>query len=225
MPPARDSGDRRADGARPRVPRVVANRSITQLEIPMPHSSNLDRRDFVGACLATVGAGLSLPANAGAQTAATDASVYTRLGLRPIVNAAGILTNLGGSLMSPEVKQAMEAASRHYIQSGRRPIAASARRPSCSSPVRNRPLAGGCSRLSEHSPDGRTRVRPDALFVRPHSLFLKVCGPDSLRAPVRTGWPPRGGRSARAVPPSPNLLARTDGRLGAPAQASRKSRH
>ena len=102
---SRDSGDRRADGARARVPRVVGNRSITQLAIPMPHSSNLDRRDFVGACLATVGAGLSLPANAGAQTAATDASVYTRLGLRPIVNAAGILTNLGGSLMPPEVSR------------------------------------------------------------------------------------------------------------------------
>src|SRR5437764_47080 len=42
-------------------------------------------------------------------------TIYARLGVRPLLNAAGILTNLGGSLMLPEVKQAMEEASREYV--------------------------------------------------------------------------------------------------------------
>ncbi|MBM3757504.1 MAG: hypothetical protein FJW38_26415, partial [Acidobacteria bacterium] len=40
---------------------------------------------------------------------------YTKLGLRPIVNAAGTYTTLGGSLMPPEVVQAMDDAARHYV--------------------------------------------------------------------------------------------------------------
>ena len=41
--------------------------------------------------------------------------VYTRLGLRPIVNASGTYTHLGGSLMPPEVIAAMNDAARHYV--------------------------------------------------------------------------------------------------------------
>src|SRR5258707_5729621 len=41
--------------------------------------------------------------------------VYTRLGLRPIVNASGTYTHLGGSLMPPEVLDAMNDAARHYV--------------------------------------------------------------------------------------------------------------
>ncbi len=42
-------------------------------------------------------------------------NVYERIGVQPLVNAAGILTLLGGSLMLKEVKEAMEEASRHYV--------------------------------------------------------------------------------------------------------------
>src|SRR5262244_1831692 len=41
--------------------------------------------------------------------------VYTRLGLRPIVNASGTYTHLGGSLMPQEVLDAMDDAARHYV--------------------------------------------------------------------------------------------------------------
>src|SRR5258708_7299422 len=41
--------------------------------------------------------------------------VYTRLGLRPIVNASGTYTHLGGSLMPPEILDAMNDAARHYV--------------------------------------------------------------------------------------------------------------
>ncbi len=42
--------------------------------------------------------------------------VYRDLGIEPIVNAAGTLTGLGGSLMLPEVVEAMEAASRAFVR-------------------------------------------------------------------------------------------------------------
>jgi D-glucosaminate-6-phosphate ammonia-lyase len=42
-------------------------------------------------------------------------SIYDRLGVRTRINAAGLLTRLGGSLMAPEVVQAMAEASRHFV--------------------------------------------------------------------------------------------------------------
>src|SRR5215210_6668072 len=41
--------------------------------------------------------------------------VYRRLGLRPIINAAGTYTHLGGSLMPPEVIAAMNDAAQGYV--------------------------------------------------------------------------------------------------------------
>lgn len=41
--------------------------------------------------------------------------VYSELGVEPIINAAGTLTSLGGSLMLPEVVEAMAAASRMFV--------------------------------------------------------------------------------------------------------------
>jgi L-seryl-tRNA(Ser) seleniumtransferase len=43
------------------------------------------------------------------------ANVYARIGLRPIVNASGTYTHLGGSLMPEEVLNAMNDAARHYV--------------------------------------------------------------------------------------------------------------
>jgi uncharacterized pyridoxal phosphate-dependent enzyme len=42
-------------------------------------------------------------------------ALYTRLGLRPIINAAGTYTHLGGSLMPPEVIAAMNDAAQGYV--------------------------------------------------------------------------------------------------------------
>ncbi len=42
-------------------------------------------------------------------------NVYARLGVRPLINAAGTYTALSGSLMPPEVRAAMAEASRHYV--------------------------------------------------------------------------------------------------------------
>jgi len=49
------------------------------------------------------------------EPAKSSASVYQHLGVQPLINAAGILTMLGGSLMLKEVKEAMAEASRYYV--------------------------------------------------------------------------------------------------------------
>ncbi|MGH9722303.1 MAG: aminotransferase class V-fold PLP-dependent enzyme [Bryobacteraceae bacterium] len=43
------------------------------------------------------------------------ASVYDSIGVRPIVNCKGTFTIISGSQTLPEVKKAMEEASRHYV--------------------------------------------------------------------------------------------------------------
>lgn len=50
-----------------------------------------------------------------AKTAQDSMKVYTRLGLRPIINVSGTYTHLGGSLMPQEVIDAMDDAARHYV--------------------------------------------------------------------------------------------------------------
>lgn len=42
-------------------------------------------------------------------------NIYETLGLNPVINAAGPLTTLGGSIVNPEVMDAMVAASRNYV--------------------------------------------------------------------------------------------------------------
>jgi L-seryl-tRNA(Ser) seleniumtransferase len=62
--------------------------------------------------------GLALPlATAGTAKATTaGTSIYQKLGVRTYINAYGTITTLGGTLMLPEVKRAMEEASQHFVQ-------------------------------------------------------------------------------------------------------------
>jgi uncharacterized pyridoxal phosphate-dependent enzyme len=46
---------------------------------------------------------------------AISADVYTRLGVRPFINARGTWTYLSGSLELPEVRRAVEDASQHFV--------------------------------------------------------------------------------------------------------------
>jgi len=51
-----------------------------------------------------------------AQTAPGAApDVYRSIGVKPLINARGTFTIISGSLMLPEVRAAMDAASRHYV--------------------------------------------------------------------------------------------------------------
>src|SRR6516225_5940226 len=42
-------------------------------------------------------------------------SVYQALGVKHVINATGTVTNLGGSVMPPEVVAAWADASRHFV--------------------------------------------------------------------------------------------------------------
>ena len=44
-----------------------------------------------------------------------SAEIYTRLGIRPVINAVGTVTVLGGTIMPPEVVAAMEEAGRYFV--------------------------------------------------------------------------------------------------------------
>ena len=58
--------------------------------------------------------GLALPLAAPAAAGTTE-SVYKKLGVQTFINAYGTLTTLGGTLMEPEVKRAMDEASQHFV--------------------------------------------------------------------------------------------------------------
>ena len=52
---------------------------------------------------------------AAATTKTSSIDVYRRLGVRPFINARGTWTYLSGSLELPEVRRAMDDASRHFV--------------------------------------------------------------------------------------------------------------
>jgi uncharacterized pyridoxal phosphate-dependent enzyme len=57
----------------------------------------------------------ALAANGTAITAESPSSLYASLGIKPVINGVGVVTVLGGSIMPPEVIQAMQEASRYFI--------------------------------------------------------------------------------------------------------------
>ncbi len=83
--------------------------------------SKLSRRKFVQRSV-MAGAATSLLPAASHATKTSPVSVpvgpnlYEQIGVRPLVNAKGTYTIISGSLSLPEVKQAMEEASHHYVQ-------------------------------------------------------------------------------------------------------------
>ncbi|HEV8070599.1 MAG TPA: aminotransferase class V-fold PLP-dependent enzyme [Planctomycetaceae bacterium] len=50
--------------------------------------------------------------------APSEPSVYEKLGVKTVINAAGTLTTLGGSLMPPEVLAALTSAAHHFVEIG-----------------------------------------------------------------------------------------------------------
>src|SRR5436190_5565358 len=88
---------------RPRRSRLVAEGS----------AMTASRRRFLKSMAALPGAASLAPGAFPAQAPPRD--VYKELGIRPLINAAGTYTFLSASLMPPPVREAMESASRHYV--------------------------------------------------------------------------------------------------------------
>ena len=56
------------------------------------------------------------PMAVSAKTAAKTSNVYTKLGVKPVINGMGTVTVLGGCLMPPEVLRAMDEAAGYFVQ-------------------------------------------------------------------------------------------------------------
>lgn len=81
-------------------------------------ANHATRRGFLKAtaALPAAGAALAAPASAASRVSSfADADVYTRLGVKPVINGIGTVTILGGSLMPPEVVRAMEQAAKYFV--------------------------------------------------------------------------------------------------------------
>ncbi len=59
-------------------------------------------------------AAAAAPATTGL-TATSPSTLYSALGIKPVINGVGVVTVLGGSIMPPEVLRAMEEASRYFV--------------------------------------------------------------------------------------------------------------
>jgi len=86
-------------------------------------SAGWTRRDFFKsgglAAAGLVAKGRTLEATArsadATKTVASGPNIYEGIGLKPIINCQGTFTILSGSQSLPEVKKAMDEASRHYV--------------------------------------------------------------------------------------------------------------
>src|SRR5689334_435152 len=81
-------------------------------------ANGFNRRDLFrqGGLLTIAG---SLPAYAESTRATSPqnaAELYQSIGVRPVINAKGTFTIISGSQTLPEVKKAMDEASRNYVQ-------------------------------------------------------------------------------------------------------------
>lgn len=97
--------------------------------MPLPAFSRPSRRDvlkYSGIFSAAAVSGTSWMPVAAAQSApavkelinhgSTFENLYTKIGVRPILNARGTYTIISGSMSLPEVKQAMFEASQYFVQ-------------------------------------------------------------------------------------------------------------
>jgi D-glucosaminate-6-phosphate ammonia-lyase len=64
------------------------------------------------------GGALGMAGPAGSNAAAGELNVYEKLGVKTVINAAGTITTLGGSLMPPEVLAALHSAAQHFVDMG-----------------------------------------------------------------------------------------------------------
>src|SRR5438270_7560687 len=78
--------------------------------------NKLTRRGVIqaGAGLA-VGSVLGPPGATATETTRGGSGVYEQLGIKPVINATGTVTVLGGSVMPPEVVAAWADAARHFV--------------------------------------------------------------------------------------------------------------
>jgi L-seryl-tRNA(Ser) seleniumtransferase len=80
-------------------------------------SNQPSRRQFLQATTAAAAAAALGPSACVTPETSTERvdNIYAKLKIRPVINGVGTVTSLGGSIMPPEVIQAMVDASKHFI--------------------------------------------------------------------------------------------------------------
>ena len=79
--------------------------------------SGLTRRSlFQNGSLLAAAQGLGLPVRRASAEPMVLGNIYRSIGVRPVINARGTFTIIGGSIERPEVRAAMDHASRHFVQ-------------------------------------------------------------------------------------------------------------
>ncbi|HXI44199.1 MAG TPA: hypothetical protein VNH83_29715, partial [Bryobacteraceae bacterium] len=79
--------------------------------------TGMNRRDLFrsGGALGALGAIRGGSASTSAATLDIGKNIYQSIGVRPVVNCKGTFTIISGSQTLPDVKRAMDEASRHYV--------------------------------------------------------------------------------------------------------------
>ncbi len=90
----------------------MALQSTNSLKSP---ASGLSRRALFQAGAAAAAVTAASPLAPAASLSIGD-NLYESIGVRPLINCKGTFTIVSGSLSLPEVKRAMDEASRHYVQ-------------------------------------------------------------------------------------------------------------
>jgi len=85
----------------------------------MERSSLAMRQNRIGRRELLAGGGLIAASGglfgSGSPPSSAGATIYEKLAVRPLINCKGTFTIISGSLTLPEVKRAMDEASRHYV--------------------------------------------------------------------------------------------------------------
>ena len=158
----------------------------------------MKRRSVLQAVVAAAGApslGATAPGRAGE-------TVYTRLGVKPVINGMGTVTVLGGSLMPPDVVRAMEEASRHFVHLPDLQRKAGARIAELVGVPAAMVTAGAASAITVATAAAMTRgdAQKIAQLPDPTGLPFEVVQQKSHRSRLRgrrSGWRARGSSPSR----------------------------
>jgi len=100
-------------------------------------------------------------------------SIYARWGVRTRINAAGLVTRLGGSLMPPEVLQAMAEAARGFVDMAELMAAASRVIAGCTGAEAGLVTSGAAAALTLGTAACLTRLDPARMDRLPETTGIR----------------------------------------------------